>query len=473
MFLKIFKIVNGICQENEIEVIFDSNLVGFLFYLVALKQKTNGNKAFGRTIKEFSNNDLCLLINGANYFDIELIFEHLLYVLASRFFNNSVSFFLKELDTFSMAYELLRKLLFFYLKYHFFNESQTTGGTSLSKPSFILSEFEFDCIYKNGLDLSDFYFLLSLNSDYLNSCYLSNEIFIDYGLLDLNLFCQNSLKNLIETLISEKDFKNTYVSGGFFSNYSDHSFLARKFSNMYRCVKSKKDIDIYLLDNKNSLSNYYKKKFLEKKINVFACCSSSFIRSPLINTSVINNDCSSFKIFFKGDILNFIFPQIWSNIQTYLKTFDFSITRIYYSYELNSIFVPIELINKYAYLKRPRNDLFETLSSVGFNFITCLVRKYLDMDYDDFIYILKTEMFQDFKILARFLKIGFKRILKYSLKNYYLNDIEASIGFKKIEFFLSIFSELFRSVYDITYMNVIAAFIKYHTNKLEEDLIRL
>jgi hypothetical protein len=424
-------------------------------------------------MKIFSNNDLCQFINGANFFDIELILEHLLKELASRYFKKSVSFFLKDLDTYSMAYELLRKLLFFYLKYHFFNNHQNDSVTYLSRPSFILSDFEFANIYKNGLDLSDFLFLSSLNNDYLNSCYFSKEIFIEYRLLDLNLFCQKSFRKLIETLILKKDFKNTYVSGGVFSNYSDHSFLARKFTNIYQGLKAKKDIDIYLLDNKNILFDYYKKKFLKKKMNVFACCSSLSLRSPLINTSTINNDCSSFKTIFNGDILNFIFPQIWSNFQTYLKTFDFSITRIYYSYELDSIFLPIELINKYECFKRPRNDLIETLNSIGFNYINCLVRKYLEMDYDHFIDVLKNEVFQDFKILSSFLKVAFKRILKYSFKNFYLNEKDAWSGFQKLEFFLTIFKEDLCNFYDITHMNVIAAFIKYHLNKLEDDLFRL
>jgi hypothetical protein len=444
-------------------------LVRFLFHVVSLKLQSNAEDEYLEEINPLSNAFIYQLINGANYFDIEPILDSLISIITFRFFNESCSFILKEFDLeiCKIPYELIRKILFRYINYHFFKNID--GSNFLAKPSFFMFDYEFDYIYKSGLDFVDFKFFSYLKNDYFNACYLSNDLFIDYNFLEMNIYCKDDLRKIIESLISKNDLAVVYIAGGIFSNYTEKSPLSQKFSNLYKNFKSKQDIDLYLIDNNNVLFEKYKNKFFAKKKRVFEIHSSLLLNPSSFNSSLINNNCTSFKIFAKGKIINFIFLQIWSNFEEYIKNFDFSVTRIYYSYRLDSIYLPVELLNRYSLFKRPRCDLFENINSLRFHYNYKLVLKYLEMDYEKFIEILRTENFEDFHFLATFLKVDFKRVLKYSFKYFFFSENDASLSFQKIELILYVFNDHLKNFYDLSYFDVILAFIKKHKERLESE----
>jgi hypothetical protein len=119
--------------------------------------------------------------------------------------------------------------------------------------------------------------------------------------------------------------------------------------------------------------------------------------------------------------------------------------------------------------KRPRCDLFENINSLRFHYNYKLVLKYLEMDYEKFIEILRTENFEDFHFLATFLKVDFKRVLKYSFKYFFFSENDASLSFQKIELILYVFNDHLKNFYDLSYFDVILAFIKKHKERLESE----
>ena len=99
--------------------------------------------------------------------------------------------------------------------------------------------------------------------------------------------------------------------------------------------------------------------------------------------------------------------------------------------------------------------------------------KYLEMDYDKFIETLKSENFEDFYFLTKFLKVDFRRILKYSFKYFFFSENDASISFQKIELILNIFKDHVKHFYDMTSFDVILAFINFRVKKMEAQFERL
>ena len=123
-------------------------MVEFLFHLVSLKMQSIDGNEYLEAIKPLDTAMLYQLINGANFFDIELILDSFISIFASRILDKNCSFILKEFnnENCSLPYELIRKILFSFVNYHFFKKLDSPSV--LLKPSFFVFDFEFDYIYK-------------------------------------------------------------------------------------------------------------------------------------------------------------------------------------------------------------------------------------------------------------------------------------------------------------------------------------
>ena len=91
---------------------------------------------------------------------------------------------------------------------------------------------------------------------------------------------------------------------------------------------------------------------------------------------------NAFKItLLNGDILNFIFVDSleYPSIFSFLNTFDFSLSKIFYSFNKDSIFIPCEIFaeynrinckfNLYDNFKNKRIDIVDLLKNEFNNYI--------------------------------------------------------------------------------------------------------
>jgi hypothetical protein len=263
------------------------------------------------------------------------------------------------------------------------------------------------------------------------------------------------------------------IAGGIFSNYQKESLFSQNMPDLYDMMKNNQDIDIFIHDCRKKFIKYYDRIF-EAYLETAKTMSSSTSTSSSLNNNIEQESFENNKIYqgvnaFKitlsnGDKLNFIFvdKREYPSVFSFLNSFDFSLAKIFYSYNTNAIYVPCELFQEYhrIYWKYYVFDFFQkscsdisSLLKNDFNEYTFhlekLVKFHIDTDKcNNKAYMNERKL--DFmnknksclKSLGKCSKM-FYRIVKYGFKNYFKNCDEARRCFEQVNFVYAIFKTQF------------------------------
>ena len=233
--------------------------------------------------------------------------------------------------------------------------------------------------------------------------------------------------------------------------------------DLFKLMKNNQDIDIFVHDNGN------KAKFIKYYANVYEVYLQNALHKQFkldnlehesIENSKIYQGVNAFKItLLNGDKLNFIFvdKEEYPSLFSFLDTFDFSVSKIFYSYNSNNIFLPIGIFSEFKRIniKFQVLDLFhdvysdiESLVRTEFvkyvNALEDLCRFYIDIDkINNMTYMneRKIEFILNnrncLRMLCKCSKM-FYRIVKYGFKSYFKNFEEASFCYQKVNYVYSI-----------------------------------
>jgi hypothetical protein len=345
--------------------------------------------------------------------------------------------------------------------------------------------------FSDNLDFDDFCFLYNTIGNHVKV-----EDTLEFNLLLSKLHYPNvkidfgdkeKFRHYIEKYIDEEDRQNTMIAGGIFSKYQNESIFAHFFPDMYEKMKNNQDIDLFIYDNGKKFIKYYEKIF------------EVFLENPYSKSDKINNieeesnenykiyqGINAFKItLMNGDKLNFIFVDSleYPSVFSFLNTFDFSLSKIFYSFNKNAIFIPCEIFSEfnrinckfslYDNIQIKKIDIVDLLKN-EFNNYVFLVKKLLRLRIEFF------KSTNDLKLIENKLKFinanknslklicncskMFYRIVKYGLKNFFKNNDEALDCYEQINFFYSIFKTQIHSQC-FTNENIVESLFCYNKKK--------
>ena len=298
------------------------------------------------------------------------------------------------------------------------------------------------------IPFSIFSFLDKIENNYVNITkfpYYKKEIRHENIWLNTDSQSILILKTMLEEFVLPDHLQHCSVVGGYFSLYNSHCYFSNKNVNLFQAFLKKKDIDICILHGEASEYNLikrYKKNFKNKSLVVRDISGS--------------NSFFSFKVSLKNDmILNFILLNVNKNkngipinLFTYIDSFDFDITKIFYSYKFDSVFVNFSnfyhinsgSLNKLGIIKCDLN-YYDSRFRDNMKFLGSK----LVIQTNSLRRVLSRKWFFSFKKL---LSIDFIRFIKYCLKGY-SNEIEDDFyRLYIINFYLSCFPKLYDFMFD-------------------------
>ena len=167
-----------------------------------------------------------------------------------------------------------------------------------------------------------------------------------YPDVKLDFSGKNKFRSFIEHFLDEEDRFDTMIAGGIFSSYQNQSIFSQNMPELYILMKNNQDIDLFIHDNARQ----------DKFIKYYERLCGQFLKSGFKRErNYLDNSTDSDKIYegvhtFKIKvvnhvILNFIFinKEEYQSLISFLKTFDFAISKIFYSYNEDEIFVLIQI----------------------------------------------------------------------------------------------------------------------------------
>ncbi len=393
------------------------------------------------------------LVKAADFFDIPSLLSSVAVFIAKEYFgkdSTEIRTTLVKKHT-QIPYRFTETILYHILKLkdehesYFYQNSFTTLNTVLS-----LNEFAFN------LTMDEFNFLYDTTGDYVkyNSCFI-NIIFPN---VELCFARKEYFRFVMKSYLDDDDLHTSLIAGGLFINYQSNSLIAKTFPELFQKIKQSQDIDIFILDEfDKKFQKYYFKIFepycdLNLKIKID--------KSPFIaDCNSIYEGLNTFKIQTENEEnINFIFvnKNEFVNLHSFLNTFDFSISKIHYNYELDAIFIPIELFEDYDKMySNKKGHLKECVYVISllkchrkFGKYVLALESMLDflkastnqkLKYDNQTLIEKKSQFErihdyELKMLGKCSKILI-RIFKYSYKNYFKNQNDAQFTLDKLTLF--------------------------------------
>ena len=353
-----------------------------------------------------------------------------------------------------------------------------------------------DCVNKHNerwLAFDDFVFLNMLHGNHIRYDPLNVNLITDllYQDVSLNLGHLKYVREIMKYYLNDEDLNDAMVAGGIFWDYQSESLFAKAFPSLFEEFKAKQDVDIYILDDaKNSkFSNYYDRIFepsweaqrtkYNDNYNDNITKQYDYLYENYAENDKIYDGVNSFKIKHPdGQSINFIFisKDDYASTVLFLNTFDFSISKTYYSYYMDALYFPIEIFGETArmsskYFKKIRcEDVKTIVNSVNkfakfYELLLELLEFELDPDsyiayreslhvkfnYDEVIaakekYFLRkmTEFLNVFggqlKLLSKCQK-NLHRIFKYGFKNNFKTFTDCEVTLSKIKLFYRVFKK--------------------------------
>jgi hypothetical protein len=421
--------------------------------------------------------DILELAKAADYFDIPTLSNSLVVFIAKEFVGkNSDEIYLSlyEGNIFvpkSFKRNVLCVLLINKIKHNSLHYQHELNGNYAKGKSFVEK-----CLNKKNfsqnMDFDDFAFLIKTIGNYIKyeesiefSSLLSN---LHYPFLNLDFSCKHKFRYYIEHFIHEEDRNYTMIAGGTFSRYQNESIFAQNMPDLYEMMKNNQDLDIFVHDNGTKFNMYYEQIF---EVYLEAPYSRSIGKNKIEVDSNDNNKIyqgvNAFKItLLNGDKLNFIFVDhaTYPSVFSFLNTFDFTLAKIFYSYNTNAIFVPCELFSPYKkiyskfylfdFFQKNHSDI-EYLLKTEFKIYFIILQKLIKFNIEiekskNEIYMKERKLHfintykKELKILSKCSKM-FYRIAKYGFKNFFKNHDESLVCFDQIKFYYTIFKTQFLS----------------------------
>ena len=301
------------------------------------------------------------------------------------------------------------------------------------------------------IERSDFDFLYLINGRHIKYDPTNPSInsMLIYQGVSLDLNGNKNLRELMEHYLEKDDLKTSLVAGGIFSNYKNDSLFGETFPSLFNLYKDKQDVDIFIQDPSNgqvddiSLNKFkkYISNFENRGINILQICTNKgrdYSSMYALDMNKYKINCFKFK-HHDGQIINLIFPSKcdFSKITDFFNTFDFSITKIYYSYESDSIYLPVEIVTPYKRMclnlkkESDRIDVLSNIYSMEFYAMTKLVcdllsttnlytrcKNHRSINSRNRSFI--RESAKQLCLLRSYFAVHFRRTMKYAFKNYFL-----------------------------------------------------
>ncbi len=419
------------------------------------------------------NRNILELVKAADYFDIQSMTDSLVVYIAKELMAKSNQDIYATLYgcIFYVPHKFKRNVLCVMLtnsmhhnNLHYKHELNgiIANGTSFVKKCLNKKHFS------QNLDINDFTFLSKIKGNFIQyeetkefGSFLKHHI--AYPNLKLDFSNKYKFRLYIDHYLDPIDRHGTMIAGGIFSCYQSQSLFAQNMPDLFELMKNNQDIDIFVHDNgkQEKFINYYEKIY---EVYLQNALHKQFKMNSLEHESIENykiyQGVNAFKIrLLNGDKLNFIFvdKEEYPSIFSFLETFDFSVSKIFYSYNSNNIFLPLGIFSEFKRInvKFQVLDLFhdvysdiESLIRTEFvkyvNALEKLCSFYIDMDQrTNMTYIndRKIEFILKYRNCLRMLckcSKMFYRIVKYGFKSYFKNFDEASFCYKNVNYVYSI-----------------------------------
>ena len=312
--------------------------------------------------KNSKTNLIIQLLKVADFLNIDLLVHSLSVLTSIRFLNFSAIKINNYFDLNKISLNLKEKIFFMicnrrgYLNSVFANINNFDFGNQN-----ILYRSYFDSRYSNMkfLNIGLYSYIndlkqISLNNrttydnfkifDSLNDEYIffeSNEKLLNYILLpnvSLNL---NFKKDVFFKYFDINHLNDCFLAGGCFSSYLTNTKLSKKYNDLREILISKQDYDLFFFGfNDNYVFNYYSSKFAN--FPNFKVCD---------NGGHYGFKFKTIKVELDGFLVNLIFQQemhercLLKCLKQLMKDFDFSLTKIFYSFRLKKTFLMHNLFN--------------------------------------------------------------------------------------------------------------------------------
>ena len=413
------------------------------------------------------------LVNAADFWDMEELTTSLCIFIGKELTNVSVDqirldlfdegkFFNKNFPN-SILYQILVQ------------KSQTeTLALSYATNRAVTSLFRADnCvgILHKELSFDDFVFLHSLYGNHIkyNHKQLNDYPVILYDNMSQNFNIVPYLRRIMNTYVAKEDLSDALIAGGIFWNYRVSQF-SQNFPDLFKNFSDQQDIDIFILDDSiNSKQMMYYKKIFEpiwektKKLSM-----RKFLGETITESLSIYDGVDSFKIFHEdGQIINFIFvsKDKYASLLLFIDDFDFSVSKTYYSYEADALFLPIEILLETERMAKKYDRkvnfvdvryLIETSFIEYYSLLLMLIKSEFEPDFTNLtINLMDTKESNESERKRKFIKKNASdlkrlcesrklvyRIFKYCFKNNFDKrfHIENSLAINKLNFYYRIFS---------------------------------
>lgn len=426
---------------------------------------------------KMSDNHIIEMVRAADYWDLQDLLQTLAIYLAKDLLEKDCNEIYKILyeNTYlimsgrfpeTVLYHILLQKSFcktirenFLFKQFFYEKN------AIRKPSLL------DVCLKNNellnlLDYKDFCFLFKTIGDYttltLYDEISSLENTLLYPNLKLNMNHKDLIRDVMDNYLDDEDKYNSFVAGGIFIDYQRQSLFADKFPHLYSKISLNQDIDIFINDKNEKKHLKYAEKIYYPYLDSLYEKRKRDDFIQYTDSDKIYDGVHSFKITQKNGLkINFIFNNEYETLLSFLDSFDFTISKTFYSYESNEIYLPIEIFSEYERIYEKyncHNELYTCIDVVTLMECPKMFGKYL-RKLEKLLNNLNdlNEHFADFSLDFRkrqFLshysngarvdsltKCGkmFYRLMKYSFKNYFRDENDCKIYMEKLFVFYRIF----------------------------------
>jgi hypothetical protein len=339
---------------------------------------------------------------------------------------------------------------------------------------------------------------MSVSSDKYIKYDVNTAAMLDYSQVSLKTNDNKNLRDLMEHYLDKGDLYTSVVAGGIFSQYQEDSMFAQHFPSLFTMYKNKQDVDIFIQDPSNGqvenmIENKFKhyiSKIESKGIKITQICTNKGRDySSLYALDMNKYKVNCFKFYHTdGQIINLIFPSKcdFSQVTDFFETFDFTLTKIFYCYQSDFIYLPIELMRPYnsmclnLSLENARVDVLTNLNSIEFIAIMNLIcdllettcrhsrnKQFRSINTRNRYFIHNT--FMNLSVLKGYFSVNYRRIMKYAFKNYFLNTNDAIMALRKIKLIHVIFGTLIdenKTMDDTIMTNCLFGFFENYKNEL-------
>ena len=437
--------------------------------------------------------DIFSIVRAADFYDIPPLIQSLSIFVGREFQQRSNEYVYKNLFDNSeyLPHRFAEKCLYQVLDQ---KQNLKAMNTNFVTRRFVDSIFKVEncvnCYNRKWLCFDDYIYISLLHGNHIRFDHENKFIKINlvYKHCKLNLNQLSNIRNIMECYLTQEDLNTAIIAGGIFWDYMMESPFAKYFPDMFKILSEKKDIDIIISDDisKRKLKLYYENIIVPKwdqnkvQFSKNAVTSLKNVRTNNFFESIqdsenIYDGVHSFKVLHSnGQIINFIFinKEEFASPLLFIDTFDFSIAKTYYSYESDSLYLPIEIFNetermgvKFEKSIAPE-DVYSTVTHEKFQKYYRVLKEMLEFDIDPDRYIRscttsvnlesyetlkeiyinkrKTLFLVNYRHQLNFLGTCRKiiyRIFKYGFKNNFKNLEECHKALEPIKHFYNVFKK--------------------------------